>query len=106
MKILSAECYGGSNDIFELEVLKHLNDSNPDHAGHRYVLKLVDSFVHAGPNGYHTCFVLEPMGETLASFGTLFPKCQVPSRIMQSFTKQLFLALDYAHQSRIIHTGK
>ncbi|KKK25487.1 hypothetical protein ARAM_002071 [Aspergillus rambellii] len=48
--------------------------------------------------------VLEPMGETLASFGTLFPKGQVPSPIIQRFTKQLLLALDYAHRSGVIHT--
>lgn len=106
LKILSAECYGGSVDMSELEVLKRLNDSNRDHPGCRYVSTLIDSFEHVGPNGCHKCLVLEPTGETLASFGTLFPKCQVPSRIMQRFTKQLLLALDYAHQSGIIHTGR
>ena len=46
------------------------------------------------------------MGESLASFGTLFHKCQISSPIMQRFTRQLFLALDYAHCSGVIHTGK
>ncbi|KAK9367916.1 kinase-like domain-containing protein [Lipomyces kononenkoae] len=41
---------------------------------------------------------------SLTSFGTLFPKCQVPDPIMQRFTQQLLLALDYAHQSCVIHT--
>ncbi|PTU24481.1 hypothetical protein P175DRAFT_0506128 [Aspergillus ochraceoroseus IBT 24754] len=93
LKILSAECYGGSNDLFELEDIDN------------YIPTLVDSFEHVGPNGRHVCLVLEPMGETLASFGTLFPKCQVPSPIIQRFTKQLLLlALDYAHRSGVIHT--
>ena len=46
------------------------------------------------------------MGENFASFGTLFHKFQIPSPIMQRFTRQLFLALDYAHSSGVIHTGK
>ncbi|KAL4783991.1 kinase-like domain-containing protein [Aspergillus varians] len=104
LKFLSTECYSGAEDIFELEILKHLRDSNSEHPGYRYIPTLVDSFEHVGPKGRHTCLVLEPMGESLASFGTLFSKHQVPNPIMQRFTKQLLLALDYAHQSGIIHT--
>ncbi|KAE8356786.1 kinase-like domain-containing protein [Aspergillus coremiiformis] len=103
LKILSAECYGGSSDLFELEVLKRLQDFNPKDPGHRYIPTLVDTFEHVGPNGRHVCLVLEPMGETLASFGTLFSKCQIPAPIIQRFAKQLLLALDYAHRSGVIH---
>lgn len=66
---------------------------------------LVDSFNHLGPNGHHLCLVLEPMGESLRSFGTLFANDQVPSSIMKRFGRQLLLALDYAHRSGVIHTG-
>ena len=106
MKILSAECYGDVEDIFELEVLERLHDADPEHPGFRYIPRLIDSFPHVGPNGSHVCLVVEPMGESLAGFGTLFHKFQIPSPIMQRFTRQLFLALDYAHCSGVIHTGK
>ena len=105
MKILSAECYDGSHDIFELEVLHRLRDWNPKHKGYRHIPTLFDSFEHTGPNGHHLCLVLEPMGESLRTFGTLFAKDQIPSSIMQRFGQQLLLALDYAHQSGVIHTG-
>lgn len=103
--MLSAECYDGSQDIFELEVLERLRDSDPKHDGYRHIPKLVDSFNHLGPNGHHLCLVLEPMGENLSTFGTLFAKNQVPNSIMQRFGQQLLLALDYAHRSGVIHTG-
>lgn len=106
LKVLSAECYGGSKDLFELEILQRVRESDPGHAGYPYVPTLVDSFEHVSTNGHHVCLVLEPMGESLASFGTLFEKCQVPSSIMQRFSKQLLLALDYAHRSGVIHTGR
>lgn len=72
----------------------------------RYVPRLIDSFKHVGPNGCHGCLVFDPMGETIASFVTLFEKFHSPIPIMQRFTKQLLLALDYAHQSNVIHTGR
>ncbi|KAJ5724072.1 hypothetical protein N7488_002107 [Penicillium malachiteum] len=78
LKILTAECYDGSHDIFELEILKRLRNSDPKHKGYPYIPILVDSFEHIGPNGSHVCTVLEPMGESLKTFGTLFPH-QIPS---------------------------
>ncbi|CAG8897677.1 unnamed protein product [Penicillium egyptiacum] len=104
LKVLSAECYDGSQDISELEVLTRLRDSDPKHDGHRHIPMLVDSFKHLGPNGHHLCLVLEPMGENLRTFGTLFAKDQVPSSIMRRFGQQLLLASDYAHRSGVIHT--
>ncbi|KAE8154411.1 kinase-like domain-containing protein [Aspergillus avenaceus] len=103
LKVLSAECYSGSNSLFELEVLKHLHDFHPEHPGCRYIPKLYESFEHVGPNGRHVRLVLEPMGETLASFGTLFENHQIPGPIIRRFTRQLLLALDHAHQSGVIH---
>jgi hypothetical protein len=44
--------------------------------------------------------------EGLTSFGTIFPGFRVPSDIMRRFTRQLLFALDYAHQSGVIHTGE
>lgn len=86
--------------------MKRLRDSNPKHLGYQHISKLFGSFIHIGPNGRHICLVLEPMAESLASFGALFPKSQIPSNIVRRFTRQLLLALDYAHESGIIHTGK
>ncbi|KAN0074302.1 Protein kinase-like domain containing protein [Elaphomyces granulatus] len=104
VKVLSAECYDGTKDLFEKEILNHLRDKDPSHPGYKHISILRDSFVLRGPYGHHVCLVFDPMGETLSSFGTLFIGCRIPGRIVQRFTKQLLLALDYAHASRVIHT--
>ncbi|KAK2734157.1 hypothetical protein FQN57_001872 [Myotisia sp. PD_48] len=46
------------------------------------------------------------MGETpLRSFGTWFRDNVVPNKAMRRFTIQLLIALDYAHDYGVIHTG-
>jgi serine/threonine-protein kinase SRPK3 len=34
MNVLSAECYGSDVDIFELEILKHLEAGDVNHPGY------------------------------------------------------------------------
>lgn len=85
-------------DIFELEILKRLQDSSPAHPGYRYTPRLFDSFEHVGPNGRHVCLVFEPLEESFASFGTLFlnVRCQIPSR---SFSLSRFSSLWTMHMN-------
>ena len=66
----------------------------------------MDDFQHEGPNGNHACLVFELMGETLRSFGVWFKECMVATTIMRRFSWQLVVALDFAHASGVIHTGK
>lgn len=105
MKVLSAECYGGGADVFELDILHHLARTNQDHTGSTYVSHLVHSFEHEGPNGRHMCLVFKVMGETLATFKTWFPTHTIPNPLLQRFTSQLLQALDFAHKCGVIHTG-
>lgn len=105
MKVLSADCYGTDKDIFEREILRHLRDADRTHLGYKYICHLVDDFEHSGPNGTHVCLVLELMGETLKTFGTVFNKTMIPNPLMRRFAFYLLAALDYAHDSNVIHTG-
>ncbi|ROW00303.1 hypothetical protein VMCG_07277 [Cytospora schulzeri] len=104
LKISRADCYGTDKDIFEREILRHLRDADKSHVGYQYICHLVDDFEHTGPNGTHVCLVLELMGETLKTFGTLFKKTMLPNTIMRLFTFHLLCGLDYAHDSNVIHT--
>lgn len=106
MKVLSAGCYGTDKDIFEREILRHLRDADKDDLGYNYICHLVDDFEHRGPNGNHVCLILELMGETLRTFGTLLPKTMIPNSLMRRFTFYLIAALEYAHDNNVIHTGK
>jgi serine/threonine-protein kinase SRPK3 len=106
MKVLSAECYGAGNDIFELEILQHLRKVDPSHPGYKYISVLEDSFTHEGPNGSHVCLIFKVMGESLSTFRYWFTNHQIVSPVAARFTTQLLQALDYAHTCGVIHTGK
>ncbi|SPO01044.1 related to serine/threonine protein kinase [Cephalotrichum gorgonifer] len=105
LKILSAECYFTDHPVFEREILRHLRDGNTTLAGYPYICHLLDDFEHKGPNGTHVCLVFPLIGETLRSFGAWFKDSLVPYLTMRRFTIQLVLALDYAHDQGVIHTG-
>lgn len=105
LKISSAECYSTDHPVFEREILRHLRDGNTKILGHAYICHLLDDFEHQGPNGTHACLVFPLMGETLRSFGAWFKDSLVPYMTMRRFTIQLVLALDYAHDQGVIHTG-
>ncbi|CRL23442.1 Calcium/calmodulin-dependent protein kinase II isoform [Penicillium camemberti] len=81
LKIPRADCYGGSHDIFELEILLRLSDiaRKNNHGGRNFVLPLLDQFKHEGPNGKHA---------------------------VRTIVRQLLLGLDFLHREcGIIHTG-
>lgn len=103
--MLSAACYGTDKDVFEREILTHLRDGDRGHSGYEFVCHVVDDFEHQGPNGTHVCLVFELMGETLRSFGAMFPESRIPYWIMRKFTTELLAALDFAHDHNVIHTG-
>ncbi|KAE9966880.1 hypothetical protein BLS_006763 [Venturia inaequalis] len=102
MKVLSTECYGNGYDFFELEILEHLRENQPDHPGQPYVSKLVDSFTKETSIGITLFLVFEVMAETLHSF--IQSRRIHPAKIIKRFAKQLLLALDHAHKSGVVHT--
>ena len=105
MKVLSAECYGTKDDIFELEILYHLRSGDTNHLGYQHISILEDSFTHQGPNGSHVCLIFKVMGESLSTFRDWFDERMIPTPLVQRFTTQLLQALDYAHERGVIHTG-
>lgn len=104
MKVLSAECYGAGADVFELEVLKHIQSTASGHEGRKYITTLEDSFEHVGPYGTHVCLIFEVMAESLLSFPDWFGGV-IPNPLVQRFTTQLLKAIDCAHECGVIHTG-
>ena len=87
----------------EIELLKKLIDV--EDGGHNYVVQLLDSFEHSGPNGKHVCMVFEVLGDTLLTLirkrGRKEP---FPLHAVRVVTYQLLQALDYSHRKSIIHT--
>jgi len=107
MKVLSTECYGRGDDIFELEVLNYFQKHDTGHPGYSYVSQLVDAFHIRSRIGTSVFLIFNLMAQTLHNFSTLrlFRDNKVPPMAMKKFLKQILLALDYAHRAGVIHTG-
>ena len=104
---LTAESYGGENEIYELNILRHIKTANPDHPGHKHVLCLLDEFRHAEPHGVHVCLVFEAMGEDLVTLARRYSDQKLPVHLVKQITRLLLLGLDYLHDScKVVHTDQ
>ncbi|KAJ3493433.1 hypothetical protein NLG97_g4736 [Lecanicillium saksenae] len=105
LKILTADSYGQENDIFEIDILKHMRCLAADEPGARHILQLLDNFQHDGPNGTHACLVFPAMGPDVTNYSQLFPKRRIPAPQIKTISRQLLLGLSFLHDiSRVIHT--
>ncbi|KAH7396111.1 kinase-like domain-containing protein [Pyrenochaeta sp. MPI-SDFR-AT-0127] len=105
LKILTADSYGCSKPVYELDILKHISQTDPSHPGYKHVVHLLDNFIHEGPNGKHLCLVLEVMRQNVYNLQQSFPNKQLPVHIGRQITKKILHALDWLHDScGIIHT--
>ena len=91
--------------VDEIKLLNKVVEANPDHPGKRYVVGLLDSFEHKGPNGVHVCMVFEVLGENLLGLIKRWNHRGIPMPLVKQITKQVLLGLDYMHREcGIIHT--
>lgn len=91
--------------IDEIKLLQKVVQANPNHPGRRYVVSLLDSFEHKGPNGVHVCMVFEVLGENLLGLIKRWNHRGIPMPLVKQITKQVLLGLDYLHREcGIIHT--
>lgn len=59
--------------------------------GSEYVVGLLDSFKHVGPNGTHVCMVFEPMGYNLLSLIKFYDYRGIPIDIVRQISRQVTL---------------
>lgn len=106
--MLRADCYGGSHDIFETEILSKISEASrqSSHGGSAHVLHLLDKFKHRGPNGEHVCLVFDVLGHHLDFQTARYEDGKLPVKAVKIIARQLLLGLDYLHREcGIIHTG-
>ena len=70
----------------EIEILRQVQEGGGE--GSRAVVKLLDSFEHAGPNGRHVCMVFEKLGDNLLTLIKRFNYRGVPLRYVKDLTRQ------------------
>lgn len=85
----------------ELEILKRLNDSDPDDKYH--CLRLFRHFFHKR----HLCMVLEPLSMNLREVLKKYGKNSgIHIKAVRSYTQQILLALKLLKKTGILHAGK
>ena len=105
LKVVRSAAHYTETAIDEIKLLNRVVEANPDHPGKRYVVGLLDSFEHKGPNGLHVCMVFEVLGENLLGLIKRWNHRGIPMPLVKQITKQVLLGLDYMHREcGIIHT--
>ncbi|KAG6283807.1 hypothetical protein E4U46_007630 [Claviceps purpurea] len=88
----------------ELNVLRALSALPKDHPGSSYVCQMLDYFTHVGPNGTHTCLVLELVGPNVAEFVECYGMYnRLPAKLAKLFAKQTLQGLDFLATNNIGH---
>ena len=62
VKIMKADRTNPSRELVTLQALADCSKNNP---GSKHIVRMLDSFLHVGPNGRHQCLVLELLGPTV-----------------------------------------
>jgi serine/threonine-protein kinase SRPK3 len=105
LKVVRSAAHYTETAIDEIKLLNKVVQANPNHPGRKYVVSLLDSFEHKGPNGVHVCMVFEVLGENLLGLIKKWNHRGIPMPLVQQITKQVLLGLDYLHREcGIIHT--
>lgn len=105
LKVVRSASHYTETAIDEIKLLQKIVQANPNHPGRKYVVSLLDSFEHKGPNGTHVCMVFEVLGENLLGLIKKWQHRGIPRDLVMQITKQVLMGLDYLHREcGIIHT--
>lgn len=87
----------------EITILQQIVEGDPDDK--KCVVKLLDHFKHAGPNGQHICMVFEYLGDNLLTLIKCTDYRGLPIDMVKEICVHILVGLDYLHrQLSIIHT--
>lgn len=88
----------------ELSILQSVQKNSPPH----YAPRLVDSFVHVGPNGSHQCLVIELLGPSVDTVVADYHMGgeRLEPEIIFKMTKKLLEAIASVHRADYAHGGQ
>ncbi|KAF9583002.1 serine/threonine protein kinase, CMGC group [Lunasporangiospora selenospora] len=105
LKVVKSASHYTETAVDEIKLLERIVQANPDAPGRKYVVELLDHFVHQGPNGLHVCMVFEVLGENLLSVIRRYRHRGIPIHLVRQIIYQVLMGLDYMHREcGIIHT--
>jgi len=102
LKIVKSASHYTEAAMDEIELLNCAAKNDPN--GEKFVVKLLEHFMHSGPHGRHVVMVFEVLGKNILD---LIEKRYygLPLDVVKSMTKQILIALEFLHDTcRIIHT--
>jgi serine/threonine-protein kinase SRPK3 len=85
----------------EFKVLGAIATIRSEHPGCRHLVQMLDYFQLDGPNGTHSCVVLELLGPSVPDLlDARFRGERLPGKLAKNIAKQALLGLDYLHQQK------
>ncbi|PQQ15312.1 SRSF protein kinase 1 [Prunus yedoensis var. nudiflora] len=103
LKIQKSAAQFAQAALHEIEVLSNIADGDPTNS--KCVVRLIDHFKHAGPNGQHQCMVLEFLGDSLLRLIKYNRYKGLKLNKVREICKCILIGLDYLHRELgIIHT--
>ena len=94
-------------DEIEIILKIHRNSSHPKwNLNNRiHIIKILNHFMHKGPNGSHVCIIFDILGADLAKIMEFYEFKGCPLDLCKNIMKQCLLGLDYLHRiCAVIHT--
>lgn len=90
----------------ELPVYQHINNLGTQHGGLFYMRAFLDSFQVTGPDGKHTCLVLEALGMNMEELRDLVPNRRFEPDLVRQSLREILRALHFLHhEAHVVHTG-
>lgn len=103
MKIQKSAPQFAQAALHEIEILSAIAAGDP--SNEKSVVRLIDQFKHAGPNGQHLCMVLEFLGDSLLRLIKYNRYKGLEFHRVKEICRCILTALDYLHRElKIIHT--
>ncbi|KAJ6819710.1 putative protein kinase superfamily protein [Iris pallida] len=89
--------------LHEIELLSAIANGDPSNA--KCVVRLLDHFKHAGPNGQHLCLIIEFLGDSLLRLVRHNRNRGIGLHRVRDVCRSVLVGLDYLHRELgIIHT--
>jgi serine/threonine protein kinase len=71
----------------------------------KYIVQILDSFVHQGPNGQHQCLVFELLGPTVTNVLERHSESYLETETVLHMSVKLLRAITFIHDAGMIHGG-
>lgn len=111
LKISKSALYYSDAAYSEMTILQHISETQRNaelaifNSHNNYIVNLLNSFTHRGPNGRHVVLVFEILGINLLEVIKIYDYKGLPIDICKSFLKQILKGLDFLHREcGVVHT--